>query len=86
MLYEVITIYIAGLLIISAFVGTVFIYIIPTFEHYAIELKKEKIQNVTQSSITVIESVYNQFKSGVYSEEDAKKLAIDSVKARNNFV
>jgi len=72
-------IYIAGLLIISAFVGTVFLYIIPTFETYAIDLKKEKIKNVTQSSVTIIESIHKMYKAGKYTEEEAKKIAMEEI-------
>lgn len=74
-------VYIPGLLIITAFVLTIFIYILPTFENYSVNLKKEQVKYITETAVNTVDLIYKKYKAGIYTEREAKKLASEAVKA-----
>ncbi len=71
----------AGLVIIAAFAVTVFAYLIPSLESSIMAKKKEMIQNVTRSAVSLIEKNYDQYKKGLLSENEMEKRAKEYINA-----
>ena len=70
-----------GIIIILSFTAIIFFYLIPKFESFIIEKKKETIKSVIQTSIGIAEFYHNLALSGSITEEEAKSQTIRVVRA-----
>jgi methyl-accepting chemotaxis protein len=69
-----------GLCIISLFAITTFGYLLPKMEDTIMDKKRQKIKNLVQTSISIINSIYLDSQKELISEEKAKKLAIKRIR------
>ncbi len=70
-----IKIIVSGLAIIAAFTVVIFAYIIPSIETSILDRKKEMIQNIIRSAITIADRYNKDAQEGTLSVEDAKEQA-----------
>lgn len=73
------TIILPTLLSISLFIILIFWYIIPYFESNLLQSKKEMIRELVQSTISIANKNYSDFKKGIISEDSAKFDAISKI-------
>lgn len=65
---------------IFLFIVLIFWYIIPYFEYNLLNSKKEMIRELVNTTISIANKNYNEYKSGQISEELAKSDAINKIK------
>jgi methyl-accepting chemotaxis protein len=66
--------------IMACFIATIFFYVMPTVEKNIYDLKKEKIKDIVDTTVTTIEGMYQDSLDKKIKEEDLKKNVVEYVK------
>ena len=67
-------------LAIGLFIFSIFFYIIPAFKSSIIERKKEMIQQLTNSAVSILDKYNREIKESGYDREKAKELAMKDIR------
>jgi methyl-accepting chemotaxis protein len=70
-----------GLAVVAAFLGLILGYILPGFQTSLMTEKELKTKEHVQAAWTLLDNAYKQGKSGAITEDGAKALAIQEIKA-----
>lgn len=69
------------LILLISFSAFAVLYILPTIENQITEKTIDKVKNIIETAHSVTETNYNQFRSGVLSEHEAKERSKDAIRS-----
>ena len=71
----------SGMIIIVLFTLTVFLYLIPSLEQAVMGKKKEMIENITNTAVSLVAKNHGDFTKGLVTEDEAKQRALAELEA-----
>lgn len=81
---EIIKLFIPLCLIIILFFTVIFLIILPYSKDYLIRLENEKIKQLVDSELQILESLDNDIKTGKLSSEEARSLAVELLREQRH--
>ncbi|HNW28292.1 MAG TPA: methyl-accepting chemotaxis protein [Spirochaetota bacterium] len=74
-------IFISSAVIILLFIGALGLFLVPKMRTCIIDQKKQKLKEVTEVGISILQNCYMKSKNGTITEEEAQAQAIDLINA-----